>query len=57
MYTGLQKQFEEIKSSEMPTSKFQWNVNQNSNSFTQENAFERAVCEMAAILSQCVNMG
>ena len=57
MYTGLQKQFEEIRSSEMPTSKFQWNVNQNSNSFTQENAFERVVCEMAAILSQCVYMG
>ena len=37
--------------------KFQWNFNQNSNIFIQENVFERVVCEMAAMLSgsQCVN--
>ena len=37
--------------------KFQWNFNQNSNSFIHENAFEMVVCEMAAILPgpQCVN--
>ena len=37
--------------------KLQWNFNWNSNIFIQENAFEKVVCEMAAILSrpQCVN--
>ena len=30
--------------------KLQWNINRNSNSFIQENAFENVVCEMAAIL-------
>ena len=36
--------------------KLQWNLNQNSYIFIQENAFEKVVCEMAAILSrpQCV---
>ena len=36
--------------------KFQWNSNQNSNIFVQENAFENDVCEMVSILSrpQCV---
>ena len=36
--------------------KVQWNFNRNSWSFIQENAFERVVCEMTAILSrpQCV---
>ena len=36
--------------------KLQWNLNQNSNIFIQENVFESVVCEMAAILSrpQCV---
>ena len=36
--------------------KLQWNFNQNSNIFIQENAFESVVCEMAAMLSrpQCV---
>ena len=32
--------------------KLQWNFNRNSNIFIQENAFERVVCEMAAILSR-----
>ena len=38
--------------------KLKWNFNPNSNIFIQENAFESAVCEMAAILSrpQCVNI-
>ena len=38
--------------------KFQWNFNQNSKSFIQENAFESVVCEMSAILSrpQCVKV-
>ena len=38
--------------------KLQWNSNRNSNIFTQENAFESVVCEMAAILSrlQCVKL-
>ena len=37
--------------------KFQWNFNQNSSIFIQENAFENFVCEMASILSrrQCVD--
>ena len=37
--------------------KLQWNFNQNSGIFTQENAFENVVCETAAILSgpQCIN--
>ena len=37
--------------------KLQWNLNQNSNIFIQENAFENFVCEMASIwsLPQCVN--
>ena len=30
--------------------KLQWNVNQNSYIFTQENVFENVVCEVAAIL-------
>ena len=30
---------------------FQWNLNQNTAIFFQENAFENVVCEMAAILS------
>ena len=36
--------------------KVQWNFNRNSNIFIQENAFERIICEMAAMLSrpQCV---
>ena len=36
--------------------KFQWNFNQNSYIFIQENPFENIVCKMAAILSrpQCV---
>ena len=36
----------------------QWNFNQNSNNFIQENAFENVVCEVASILSQpqCVNL-
>ena len=33
--------------------KFQWNYNQNSNIFVQENAFENVICKMAAILPQC----
>ena len=38
-------------------SKRQWKINDNSNIFIQENAFENVICEMAAILSrpQCVN--
>ena len=32
--------------------KFQWNSKQNTTLFTQENAFENVVCEMAAILSR-----
>ena len=32
--------------------KFQWNDNQNSYIFIQENAFENVVCKMVAILSQ-----
>ena len=37
--------------------KLQWNFNQNSNIFIQENALEHVVCEIASILSrpQCVN--
>ena len=37
--------------------KLQWNLNRNSNTFIQENAFEIVVCETAAIFSrpQCVN--
>ena len=37
--------------------KLKWNLNQNSNIFIQENAFESVVCETAATLSQpqCVN--
>ena len=36
--------------------KLQWNLNQDSNIFIQQNAFESVVCETAAILSrpQCV---
>ena len=32
--------------------KFQWNFNQNLNSFIQENAFDNVICKIAAILSQ-----
>ena len=32
--------------------KLQWNLNQNSNIFIKENAFESVVCETVAILSQ-----
>ena len=41
-----------------PLDKFQWNSNENSNLFIQENALEN-VCEMATILSwpQCVKTG
>ena len=35
-----------------PWNKLQWNSNQNSNIFIQENAFEYVVCDMAAILSR-----
>ena len=37
--------------------KLQWNPEQNSYIFIQENAYENVVCQMAAILSrpQCVN--
>ena len=37
--------------------KFQWNFNRNSYIFIHENAFEKVVCKMAAILSrpQCLN--
>ena len=37
--------------------KLQWNFNRNSYIFIQENAFEKVVCKIAAILcrSQCVN--
>ena len=37
--------------------KLQWNLNQNSHIFIQENSFENIACEMAAILSwpHCVN--
>ena len=37
--------------------KLQWNFNQNSNIFIQENALENVICVMAFILSrpQCVN--
>ena len=34
------------------TNKVQWNLNQNTEVFIQENAFEMVVCEMAAILSR-----
>ena len=34
------------------TNKLQWNSNQNTSLFIQENAFENVVCEMAAILSR-----
>ena len=39
--------------------KLQWNFNRYSDIFSQENAFENVVCEMASILSrpQCVNDG
>ena len=38
--------------------KHQWNLNWNSNIFTQENAFKSVVCETASILSQpqCVDL-
>ena len=38
--------------------KIQWNFNQNESIFIQENAFEKIVCEIAAILSQrqCVGL-
>ena len=32
--------------------KLQWNLNQNSSIFIQENAFENVICKMAAILSR-----
>ena len=32
--------------------KFQWNLNQNTNSFIHENALENVICEMMAILSR-----
>ena len=37
--------------------KLQWNFNQNSYIFIQQNAFEKVICEIVAILSgpQCVN--
>ena len=35
-----------------PENKFQWNLNQNSYIFIQENAFENVVWKMAAILSR-----
>ena len=37
--------------------KFQWNLNQNTTVFTEENQFENVVCTMTAILSlpQCVH--
>ena len=37
--------------------KLEWNFNQNSNTFIEENTFENVVCEMLSILSQpqCVN--
>ena len=40
-----------------PRNKLQWNINENSNIFIQNNAFENAVCKMTAILSwpQCDN--
>ena len=34
-----------------PGNKLQWNFNQNSNIYVQENAFENVVCKMAPILS------
>ena len=34
-----------------PKNKFQWNPNQNSYIFIQENTFENGVCEMVSILS------
>ena len=38
--------------------KLQWNLQQNSHIFIQENAFENIVCKMAAILSQpqCIKL-
>ena len=36
----------------IPRNKLQWNFNQNSIFFIQENTFENVVCEMAAILSR-----
>ena len=41
-----------------PRNKLQWNVNQNSYIFIQENTFKNVVWKIAAILSQpqCVNM-
>ena len=38
------------------TNKFQWNFNQNSYIFIEENAFENIVCKMAAILSLGLNV-
>ena len=35
--------------------KLQWNSDRNSNIFIQENTFENVICEMASIISQCVN--
>ena len=35
-----------------PRNKLQWNFNQNSYIYIQENAFENVVCEMLTILSQ-----
>ena len=42
---------------ELLRNKIQWNLNRNSYIYINENAFQNAVCEMAAILSwpQCVN--
>ena len=34
-----------------PQEQLQWNYNQNTEIFIEENAFENIVCEMAAILS------
>ena len=34
-----------------PKNQFQWNSNQNTIVFVQENAFEYIVCEMAAIVA------
>ena len=43
----------------LPRNKLQWNLNLNSDIFSQENAIESVVCETAAILSrpQCVKTG
>ena len=42
----------------IPRNKLQWNLNQNSYIFSQENTFANVVCKVVAILSQpqCVNI-